>query len=261
MGTPCAVVFANLYLVHHQLLVDAMLSNSNTYLLYKRFIDDIFMPFKVRSDAVSYIEAFNSISPSIQIESKSVDIDDNAVHILDVMITKTGASDNSDNTKFTTDLFVKPLNKFMYLPPNSFHPGHTFPSWIKSELNRIRLICSNDDNYGKHRDSFKTHLLDRGYMPADLNRYFLHNPSRVTLLESFRNNKCSSTSLVTNKSHTASPLCFVTEFSNISLSIKQRDIVTPDADVKFFEVDSKSIFNDIRIAFKNQRNLSRLFQR
>ena len=86
---------------------------------------------------------------------------------------------------FSTCLFQKIHNLFIYLRPDSMLPAHIIINFIKQEIFRLRLICSNDIDYQFFKRLFYTRLLKRQYTHTYLNQIFNEcKPERHTLLHS-----------------------------------------------------------------------------
>jgi hypothetical protein len=86
------------------------------------------------------------------------------------------------SNKLDVRLYQKSQNKFLYLPPQSFHNKAVFPAFISSELSRYRLRCTSDADYKDVAAAFHQRLLDRGYTNEFLNPLFSQQPDRQQLL-------------------------------------------------------------------------------
>lgn len=180
MGTPFAVVYACLYLTSIESEVYSKLP-SQLYrpLFFKRYIDDIFAIFPTERAADEFVRIFNSISPSIHLTAK---INGMGVNFLDVTLFK-GGNFESTNT-LDVKLYQKPINKYVYLPPHSFHAKHTFRSIILSELRRYRINCSVDNDYETAKELFFKRLCERGHKASDISCAFEVQFDRGALLDS-----------------------------------------------------------------------------
>lgn len=176
MGTPAAVVFACLFL--DQVEREVLNNCSFTPIYFKRFIDDIFGIFKNEAEAKEYILKFNSILPTIKCSSYT--INDNEGIFLDLTIFK-GSRFANDN-RFDVKIYQKPQNKYLYLPPNSFHPKAVFSSFISAEIDRYRTYCNNNDDYVHICKLFFDRLVARGYDKTFLTPIFEKDRSRDTLV-------------------------------------------------------------------------------
>jgi hypothetical protein len=176
MGTPAAVVFACLFL--DQVEREVLKKRNFTPLYFKRFIDDIFGVFKSREEAKEYISIFNSILPTIHCSSYT--ISDKEGIFLDLTIFK--GTRFVSKQLFDVKVYQKPQNKYLYLPPNSFHPKAVFTSFISAELDRYRTYCNNDDDYEHICKLFSTRLIARGYKEEFLQPIFNKPRDRVELI-------------------------------------------------------------------------------
>jgi hypothetical protein len=152
MGTPCAVVYSNLFMMwHHKnvLRIYHIIFHDNPIklLIYKRFIDDLFLLFKTSLEAYRFIFCFNLVIPTIQIANPQYSHEhNNSVNFVDVCIYVTEQNFIGENTTYVlnTQLYRKPCFKPVYLPPVSMHQPHIFPNWVKGEILRTRIMCSED---------------------------------------------------------------------------------------------------------------------
>jgi hypothetical protein len=73
---------------------------------------------------------------------------------------------------FDIKLYQKPQNKYLYLPPNSFHPKSVFKAFISAEIDRYRLCCNNDSDFDEIKKQFHSRLIARGYKEDYLKSIF-----------------------------------------------------------------------------------------
>ena len=161
MGTPFAVAFACIYLSMLELEIHEELCRYNTFplpIVYKRYIDDVFAVFHSRRAASTYMDMFNSLRKGIRLTFK---ISEYAVNFLDLTIMK-GIRTQTLNL-LEIKLHQKEVNKFLFIPPSSFHQPSVFKSWVTGYLHRIRLNCTHDYHFEEYSSMFKIQLQDRGY--------------------------------------------------------------------------------------------------
>jgi hypothetical protein len=79
-------------------------------------------------------------------------------------------------------LYQKEQNRYLYLPPFSFHAPAVFRGFISSEIKRYRLACSNDNEYSNLLHLFYQRLQARAYPPTFLAPLFSSAPHRHDLL-------------------------------------------------------------------------------
>ena len=154
MGTPFAVTAANAFMLRHE---KNIVNQYSQYLqLYKRFIDDIVVVWTGPRDLLlEFINALNTKDDRIKI---TFDISDSSIPFLDLLLFK----DREKNTiQFCT--FQKPLNKYLYIPFESFHPASNKRAFIKGELMRYARNSSNFTTFADTRELFWKRLRLRGY--------------------------------------------------------------------------------------------------
>ena len=114
MGTPFAVMAANAFMYY--LEKDVVTQFSNHLLLYKRFIDDIFFVWKgPRENLLEFLSCLNGKNDCIKL---TYVIDESSISFLDLFLYKDA---NFSTLQFST--YQKPLNKYLYIPFESFHPA------------------------------------------------------------------------------------------------------------------------------------------
>ena len=181
MGTPFAVMYACIFLAElehelHTILVNLQKYDPHLYLplLLRRFVDDIFGIFRNRHSAQVYLKEYERLKPYIKLTST---ISNTNIDILDITVYKS-IHFTKDGILHTT-LYQKPHNKFLFIPPYSFHDKNY--SWITEYVNRIRLYCTEDSQYAHHTNNLHTHLCNRGHISSDLAPYF-KTQSRTSIL-------------------------------------------------------------------------------
>ena len=108
-------------------------------ILWKRFIDDIFVIFNGTYEEINDFHVFaNSFHDTIKFDQPSYNEDRNSCYFLDLEITIIG-------NKIQTDLYKKPTYRPTTLIPSSAHPKHIPPNIIYSMLFRLMRICSTED--------------------------------------------------------------------------------------------------------------------
>lgn len=166
MGTPLAVVFACFVVdfIERTILYETKI----VPLLFRRYIDDFFIVMKTEADAWRFIEAFNRHTPSIRCPEPCVSSSEGIM--LDLKIFK--GLDFSRSGRFSTCIYQKPQNKYLYLPPSSFHSHHVFPAMVQAEIHRYRTHCSRDEDFASVCKSFYARLLERGHSATQLDKWF-----------------------------------------------------------------------------------------
>jgi len=137
MGTSCSVVYAILFM--YQLERNIVKKYHNIIILYKRFIDDIFMITQGPVDIVDkFTNEFNNLHHQIKVTwKKSI----KEINFLELTIFK--------GERWINDLKVyqKPLNKFLYLPFSSFYTKSCKTALITGELRRFIRNSSSITDY------------------------------------------------------------------------------------------------------------------
>ena len=125
MGTPFSVTVVNAFMYHHE--KDIVDHYSQYLILYKRFIDDIFAIWCWPKDTLlEFLGALNSKDQRIQLTHC---ISELSISFLDLFLYRDGSS-----SVLQFSIFQKPLNKYLYIPFESFHPSSNKKAFIKGEL-------------------------------------------------------------------------------------------------------------------------------
>jgi hypothetical protein len=154
MGTPCAVVYANIYM--YDLEYPILKEHRLTVLFYRRFLDDILIV--TTGDNSALLSAFSSARPTIKLE---VTQSPRTVNFLDVQIYKGPIFATTDH--LDTTIHQKALNLYLYIPYSSAHPLHVKKAFIRTELQRYIRLISSRAVYLEQRDRFYYRLRARGY--------------------------------------------------------------------------------------------------
>ena len=151
MGTPVAVAYANitLFMIERPLLIDCR--------FYRRYIDDVFALFTSTIAAWIYYHGFNDAVPGILLDTPTIGP---SGIFLDLSLTLSQG-------RVQSTLYQKPANLYCYIPPMSDHRRNVFPSFIREELKRYQLNCSNPLDYYRFAQLFETRLRRRGY-PSEM---------------------------------------------------------------------------------------------
>jgi hypothetical protein len=153
MGTPVAVTFANCYLLWLESSLVKKYISSNLLLYYKRYIDDLIGIFASLKDSNDFWIEYNNLAPSIKLTG---DAASNSVIYLDLRIWKNG-------TKYVFKPYQKPMDTYMYLPFNSYHPKPTLKGFIEGELLRFATHATYKTDYLAIRKMFFYRLIIRDY--------------------------------------------------------------------------------------------------
>ena len=173
MGTPCAPPYANLVLY----VLERELVHQYKPILYLRYLDDIFALFQDKQPAEDFIKSFNAQLPQIQLDAVNFDV--KKVVFLDMEFCL-----NFFHHSIECQLYQKPSNKYLYIPPSSAHKHHVFKNFIVNEIKRYKLFNSNIQDFHTAKSKFLARLLQRGYTPEFLKPLFnTWIPTREELLQ------------------------------------------------------------------------------
>jgi hypothetical protein len=237
MGTPVAVTFACIYLAMlekeafkkmQQLNQDNNTTSPSNFFVYKRFIDDIFVVANSMESLHNFATIFNNLRPTIKITTS---INNNSIDFLDLTIFKGNRFEI--HGILDVKLFQKPFNKYVYLPPTSFHNSSVFKSFINAEIRRYRINCNNDCDFIEARNNFIARLKARGYSD-DLIKNSINdpNPQRSFLLLNYIS-RCAilkKKNLGQQLTSNDTPILFKTYFNPRTRSMKlSQYLVFPDS--------------------------------
>ena len=123
-----------------------------------RYRDDIFYLWQQGLSALnSFTDYINSLYPTIKFE---LVFSENKLNVLDVTL-------HLVDGFIQTDVYSKPTDSHLYLPPSSAHPRHVFKAIPFGVASRLRRNCSEDAFLTKRLEEYKGYLVDQGY-PKDL---------------------------------------------------------------------------------------------
>jgi hypothetical protein len=174
MGTPIAPTYANIVLFYIESIFIDKVPNI-TY--YRRYIDDLFLISTCLTSSMKFIDSFNSVNSSIQLDAVT---HGNKGIFLDIEIT---INNNIINTK----VYQKPDNKYLYLSPKSSHDSHVRYNFIFNEFQRYRLYTTDTNDYNKQCNLFAERLIKRGYKYTYIKNIMNKVPSRSSLLQRLTN--------------------------------------------------------------------------
>ena len=168
MGTPLAVVFANIYLAMlEKRMFKLYYRNYPTtprftpILLYLRYIDDILCVTESPEHAIYLINLLNNMHKNLKFTHVG---SHNSVDFLDITVYK--GSQFQHNNLFDIAPYQKPMNKYLYIPLFSHHCKSVFKGFIQSEIQRYTRNSTNRPCITAMCKLLRERLLARGY-PAD----------------------------------------------------------------------------------------------
>ena len=155
MGTRAAPNFAHVYMgnIEKQFVYETPWINN--IILWKRFIDDIFLIWG--GDSESLITFINHLNNAVPLIKYTHEISQNEVNFLDTTVKK----DTEGN--ISTDVYQKPTDTHPYLNWNSAHPLHLKRSIPYSQALRLRRICSNTETLEKRLTQYAEYFVACGF--------------------------------------------------------------------------------------------------
>ena len=132
--------------------------------LWWRYRDDIFDLWKQGLPALkTFTQYINSLYPTIKFE---LVFSGSRLHVLDVTL-------HLIDGFFRTDVYSKPTDSHLYLPPSSSHPRHVFKAIPFGVALRLRRNCSKDDFLSNRCKEYKSYLVNQGYPVKLVDNQFL----------------------------------------------------------------------------------------
>jgi len=160
MGSPLTLTIANCYMFFFE--QDILKQITNSFGLYVRFIDDIFIIINWPIlHLLKQVDRWNEFDPNIKL---AANISFHA-NFLDLHM------ENQDGTLFTS-VYHKPSYEPYYLPFNSVHPLHMKKNIPFAMLLRAVRYCSTFETYQRERDHLKMALLMNRYPSQFIDQQF-----------------------------------------------------------------------------------------
>ncbi len=163
MGSKMSPSFASLYVGYFEQNI-IFNNQENPYLHHtehwKRYLDDVFFIWTGPAPLLQEFRHFiNSKNKHLHVTIQS---DAKCMNFLDVMVIK-----ERDGLK--TNLYRKPTDRNSLLHGESFHPTHLKKNLPISQFNRIRRICSSDEDFYEQTVDLKNRFKQRGYKDTWIN--------------------------------------------------------------------------------------------
>jgi hypothetical protein len=152
MGSPMIPPYANIFMYQLEKNTVHKYKESGMLLLYKRFIDDVFIITK-DSDISELQNELNSLHPAIKLTWTPAA---KYCNFLDIIVTV-------KNGKLYTNVYQKQLNTYAYLPFHSYHTIAQKRGFIKGEAIRYARICTKETDFKLMVKLFTLRLQRRGY--------------------------------------------------------------------------------------------------
>jgi hypothetical protein len=235
MGIPAAPDVANLYMSHFE---DSFATNPR-FVLYKRYIDDIFCLVK----ASSADEALDFCKATVKADGLEFtwSVDKKTINFLDLQITQ-----EAGYLSFRP--YRKPLNSYERLPFTSYHPLLVKRAAFCGEVSRIARVCSKYSTYYKEIEYVRDIYLKRGY-PGELLYNWISAEAR---------NRWDTRYKDAPEGEEVSALWLKSEYNNVWQHIDLRDVWSAMVDGRDI---SKSPFGHIQrimLSLQKFRNLGEI---
>jgi hypothetical protein len=198
MGSPMIPPYANIFMYQLEKHTVHKYKNLGSLLLYKRFIDDVFIITK-DSNVSELINELNSLHPSIKLTWTPAVKHCNFLDI-NVFI---------KNNKLHTNVYQKQLNTYAYLPFHSYHTKAQKRGFIKGEAIRYARICTSEVDFKLMVKLFTLRLQRRGYPLSFIQKSL----GQVTHKD--RHNYAVIARSANKNKNKAIPLLFKTEYNPI----------------------------------------------
>ena len=184
MGTPFSVTYATIFMIW---LETPVIHEFREYiLLYKRYIDDLFIIWSGSPENLCRFRArLGTANANIKLEwqgtPSAVDAVDPAkfdqykhrrVNFLDLNIRIVYPTEPTQSVHFEYSVYRKPGNAYSYLPYGSYHARHVFRGWLQAEIYRLLTHCSSPETWIEECRVFYDHLRQRGYPATAINPIF-----------------------------------------------------------------------------------------
>ena len=144
---------------------DLTTGNQNPLILFKRFLDDLFLIFRGSTkELLNLFQKINQIHPAIKLTMEHTSLENEPLNekrdcTLKKSIQFLDTSCEIKNGKIEIDLYRKNTDRNQYLLPSSCHPKQTTTNIPFSLCLRILRICTNPEI----RQDLKQRLLSRNY--------------------------------------------------------------------------------------------------
>ena len=126
--------------------------------LWWRYRDDVFDLWQQGLPALhQFTDYINSLYPTIKFE---LVFSERELHVLDLTLYLIDGF-------IRTDVYSKPTDSHLYLPPSSCHPRHVFKAIPFGVATRLKRNCSDETFLAKRTAEYKGYLLNQGY-PSNL---------------------------------------------------------------------------------------------
>ena len=131
--------------------------------LWWRYHDDVFDLWQQGLPALhQFTDCINSLYPTIKFE---LVFSERELHVLDLTLYLIDGF-------IRTDVYSKPTDSHLYLPPSSCHPKHVFKAIPFGVATRLKRNCSDETFFAERTAEYKGYLLNQGYPSKLVNNQF-----------------------------------------------------------------------------------------
>ena len=157
MGKTFAPRYADIFMAKWER--EALAKTPHKPLIYKRYLDDIFMVWTLGKTA--FEEFFHTLNTHTESIKLKFEISEQELNFLDVTTFK-GPRFQTDNI-LDSKVYFKPTDTLQLLDKRSYHPKHTFSGIIKSQILRYKRICNNQPDIHRATQKLFQALRTRHY--------------------------------------------------------------------------------------------------
>ena len=154
MGNPLGPTMANIFMCNFE---QKWLANCPTEfkpLVYKRYVDDIFVLFREKHNLQQFKDYFNNCHENIEFTDDTEK--DNHLAFLDIKIYR-------ENNKFLTSIYRKPTFTGLYSNFTSLIPMEYKKGLVSTLLFRLYSVCANWSIFSLELSKLKNILIANGY--------------------------------------------------------------------------------------------------
>lgn len=173
MGKRYAPSYANIFMAEWERSISP--HTPAQQLFYGRFLDDIKILWEGTQQSLQeYLHILNTDHPCITLKAE---ISTSSVNFLDVTVFK---DENTIRTGYlSTKVYHKPTDTLQLLHHLSFHPPHTFPGIVKSQVLRFHRLSTNKSDFQQSCNNLFQVLTQRGYTYQELRKIYRHTLTAI----------------------------------------------------------------------------------
>ena len=231
MGSPLGPTFANIFLCVHEILWLEKCPPEFRPVIYKRYVDDIFLLFQNINQIEKFKYYLNLQHANIKFTSETEM--NNSLSFLDIKIVR-------ENNKFTTSVYRKPTFSGVFTNFESFIPNSYKYALIFTLLHRAFKLCSNFEQFHQEIENLKNIFRKNGY-PVNFTDF---------CIKKYLNNL-----YVKKEVYLLAPkkqlICVLPFLGKKSLQLRSRLVNSVNKTVRFC---------NLKVVFRSQRKLNTLFR-